>query len=116
MAGRGERGQRPARTSDGLAVAKHTVWPVIRIEGRIGTWLIAVQHQRRAAHDRRARERRQRRGGRRMVAMSVRAADRQHGHPADTALQSVEVLRQVGPGVDHSQSLGVANKIGLVPV
>ena len=97
---------------DALAVVEHAV-------GRIGPASNPASspvpsHRQRRAADRSARRSRvgQRPRGGAVVAVGVGAEDRGDRPPADRRDQRVEMLGQVGPGIDH-RDLVLADQIGL---
>ena len=75
-----------------LAVRKHPVGRIVAVECRIGARADALQRQRRATDDRRARQVRQRPSRRTVVAMGVRAQDGDDPATADRADQRLDML------------------------
>src|SRR6476469_1541031 len=97
---------------DSLAVLEHTRWRILPIERRVRPWADGLQRERRATDDRRARPLRQRCGGGTVVAVGVRAHDRNNLAAADRRFERVEVFRQVRPRIDD-RDLARADEVGL---
>ncbi len=93
-----DRLDRPAVARNPLAVGQDAVGRIIGVEGRIGARAIVVERQRRAADDRRAGRFLERRGGRRMVAVGVRAEDRRDALAFHRAQDGIDMPRAVDVG------------------
>ncbi len=112
MARRRHRGQRPARPCDRLAVRQHPIRRIVEIEGGVGARAVILDRERGAADDRRAGRRGERPAGGTVVAMGVGAEDRRDPLARRGGEDRVDMLRQIGPGIDH-RDLAVADDIGL---
>ena len=85
-----------------LAVGEHPVGPVVEIEGGVGARAVILERQRRAADDRRARSPPASGAARRaVVAMGVGAEDRGDPLAGERGEDRVDMLGEVGPGIDH---------------
>ena len=83
-----------------MAVVEHTVGRIIAVERRVGASPDRFERERSATDDRCAGALGERPRGGAMVAVSMRAHDRDELAVADRVAQRVEMLRQVGSGID----------------
>jgi hypothetical protein len=112
VAGRGDRGERPAVAGDLLAVGEDAVGTVIAVERGIGAGARIIEHERRAADDRRAGRGLERTARRAVVAVRVGDEDRLDRPAGDRRQQRVQMRGIVGAGVDHREVAG-ADEVGL---
>ena len=113
VAGRGQRGERPAGAGQALPVGQHPIGRVVAVERRVRARAGAFKRERGAADHRGAGAARQRRGAGRMVAMGVGAADRGDGRVSDRHFQCRKVIGIVGAGIDHRDPACRAHEVGL---
>ncbi len=97
---------------DTLAVGEDPVRGIIAIECSVGARADRLQRQRRAADDRRAGRLGQRPCRGTVVAVGVGTHDCRDLAPSDRLIQRIEMLGQVGSGIDHRDLFG-ADQVGL---